>query len=219
MAHSGFKFVEAEDRRAILAPGVRLTFLRDGDRWTHALEVGKGPARVVGGIAQAVEGDPARDDPSRVVSPAYQDIQPHASGGDIQALLMGQATPHYFSAVVTARREGRGVSIKVDVADRCREPVAALAATYLVRLGSGALIDASADRIIWGGGALGGGRLELSAEGPATVALAEAGRQASRVQALAGILSSTFTQRLVYRWRWTPPGDPPPSEDHPHPPS
>jgi hypothetical protein len=207
MSHSGLEFLETEERRAILAPGFRLTFSRVGDRWTHDLAIGDGPAHPGATIATAVEGDPDRDDPSRVVSPAYQEIQPHAFDGGVRALLTGQSTPHHFSAVMTARRDAEGVSIELDVADRCRSPVVALAGTYLVRLGSGALIDAGPHRIVWEHDLLRGGRLEFLAEGPNSVSLAEAGRQATRVQAIARIDPSTFTQRLVYGWRWTPPSE------------
>jgi hypothetical protein len=203
MSLSGFKFVTGEDRQKILAPGVRLTFLRAGDRWSHALAVGDGDQNLLAGIAESVESDPDRDDPARVVSPAYQEVQPHFAEGNVCALLTGQSTPHHFSAVVTARSTGEVIVIEFDVADRCRALVSALASTYLVRLGPGALIDAGSHRIVWQGDELGRGRLEFLAEAPNCLSLAEAGRQASRVQAIARIDPSTFTQRLGYRWRWT----------------
>jgi hypothetical protein len=99
------------------------------------------------------------------------------------------------------------VVLGVDIADRCRSTVEVLAATYLVQLGSSDLIDAGPGRVLWGGGALGQGRLEFTTDGGAgSVALAEAGRRATRVQALAALDPSTHTQRLYYSWRWTPPG-------------
>jgi hypothetical protein len=93
--------------------------------------------------------------------------------------------------------------VDIDVADRCRGPVESLAATYLVRLDSGALVDASPEIIAWNSGDPSPGRLELIAEPPSRVALAEAGRQATRVQVLAAIEPGAFTHRLRYRWRWT----------------
>ncbi|MBV8554656.1 MAG: hypothetical protein JO116_03765 [Planctomycetaceae bacterium] len=209
--HRGIQLEEAEDRRSIVAPGLRLTFATLGARWTHALTVGGEAGRDLLEVACAVESDPDRGDPARVVSPSYQAVQPQACAGGVRMLLTGMSVPHHFSAVVTARREGdgpgAGVVIDVDVADRCRAPIAVLAATYLVRLGSGALLDAGPDRVVWGGGPLDQGRLEFTTEGgPDTVALAEAGRQAARVQALARLQPTTFTQRLRYQWRWTPPG-------------
>ena len=38
---------------------------------------------------------------------------------------------------------------------------------------------------------------------PASLTLAEAGRQAARVQVLAAIQPGSFTHRLRYRWCWT----------------
>jgi hypothetical protein len=213
MPQPGFQFEEAEHRGVLSAPGLRLSFSRVGDRWTHVLEVGDGDGALA--VASAVEGDPDRDDPARVVSPSYQEIRPHAFDGGVRALLTGQSSPHHFSAVVTARRDGEGVAVEFDVADRCRRPVAALAGTYLVRLGSGALVDASPGRIVWGGDVLGSGRLEFSAEGPGSVSLGEAGRRAARVQAIALVVPITFTHRFVYRWRWTPGVLMPPDESSP----
>jgi hypothetical protein len=205
MSHADFKFRTGEDRQTILTPGLRLTFLRVGERWSHALAVGAGDQRLLAGIAATVEGEPARDNPARVISPAYQDVQPHFNEGEVCALLTGQSIPHHFSAVVTARRVGPSVEIAVDIADRCRAPVEVLAATYLVQLGSSDLIDAGTDCIVWGGDALGRGRLEFTTSGGVgSVALAEAGRRATRVQALARLDPTTYTQRLFYSWRWTP---------------
>ena len=204
MADTGFKFVTGEDRQMIVATGLRVTFRRIGESWCHALAVGDDGQEVLAGIAESVEGDPQGGDPARVVSPAYQDVQPHFAEGETCALLTGQSTPHHFSAVLTARREGPSLVVAVDVADRCRAPIEALAATYLVQLGSSDLIDADSGRIVWGGDALGQGRLEFAARDGVDVALAEAGRRASRVQALARLVPTTHTQRLYYSWRWTP---------------
>jgi hypothetical protein len=204
MSRPEFRFETGDDRQTIRAPGLRLAFRRGGERWAHALAVGDGTSDVLIGVAESVEGDPDRDDPARVISPAYQDVQPHFTEGNTCALLTGQSTPHHFSAVVTARRDGPSTVVEVDVADRCRGPVEVLAATYLVQLGSSDLVDAGPDRIVWGGEALGHGRLEFSAGGVDDVAMAEAGRRATRVQALARLVPSTHTQRLFYSWRWTP---------------
>jgi hypothetical protein len=204
MSPPEFRFETGDDRQTIHAPGLRLTFRRGGERWAHALAVGDGTSDLLIGVAESVEGDTDRDDPARVISPAYQDVQPHFAEGNTCALLTGQSTPHHFSAVVTARRDGPSTVVEVDVADRCRGPIDVLAATYLVQLGSGDLVDAGPGRIIWGGQALGRGRLELTAGGASDLAMAEAGRRATRVQALARLDPATYTQRLVYSWRWTP---------------
>lgn len=198
----GLSYLETADRRTVLGPGLRLSFSWTGDRWSHALEVG-GQAPVE--VARSVESDAQRDDPARVVSPAYQEIREHPFAEGVRVLLTGQATPHHFSAVVTVRREENGVMVEFDIADRCREPVAALGSTYLVPLGSSDLVDGTPGRAAWSGEALGDGRLEFTAEGCGTLSLAEAGRRASRVQALASIDPTVRTHRLLYRWRWSPP--------------
>jgi hypothetical protein len=182
-----------------------MEFHKAGERWTHGFFLAANQPDDLVPIAAAVEGDAARDDPARVVSPVYQDLQEHPAVDDVCALLTGQSTPHHFSVVVTTRRAGSNGVIEFDVADRCRAAIAVLAATYLVQLGSSALIDANPEGILWGGPALGRGQLEFTAGRGGTVALAEAGRQATRVQALARLDPTTHTQRLVYSWRWTPP--------------
>jgi hypothetical protein len=112
-------------------------------------------------------------------------------------------TPHHFSAVATVRTEGPTTVLEFDVANRCRASIDVLAATYLVQLDSGALGDGGPQRILWTGAALGGGRLEFIADAGGSVALAEAGRTGTRVQALARLDRTTHTQRLRYSWRWT----------------
>jgi hypothetical protein len=125
-------------------------------------------------------------------------------------LLTGRLFQHHFSAAVSVLTElddPDAVGIEFDVADRCRAPVAALAATYQVGLGSSELSDASPRAIVWrreesatepGGG----GQIELLCDAPGSLSLGEAGRQATRVQALASIVPGQFTHRLRYRWRW-----------------
>jgi hypothetical protein len=168
------------------------------------LDPEKGFGAMYEGMIRTVEGDPERDDPARVVSPVYQDIENHPVQGGVCLLLTGQAAPHHFSAVVTARRDGASYLIETDIADRCRAPVEVLAATYVLSLSSDELIDAGPERIVWGGGRLGRSRLEFSSRGVDDIALAEAGRTATRVQALARLVPTTYTQRLYYCWRWTP---------------
>jgi hypothetical protein len=197
--------VSASQRQWLLAPGLRLELRHTGDRWTHGISIAAGPARPFVLVAASVEGDLAHPDPRRVVSPVYQDLRDHAVPEGECVLLTGQATPHHFSAVLTARCDGPSAVVAVDAADRCRGPIDALAATYVLPLGSSALVDATADQIVWGGAALGDGRLELAVGAAGTLALAEGGRQATRVQALARLAPETHTQRLIYCWRWTPP--------------
>jgi hypothetical protein len=205
--HSGFSWEEAEDRVVLSGSGLRLTFARMGGHWTHLLGLAE-----AGGleIVRAVETDPLGDDAARVVSPLYQDLHRHdlAAGPGLVLLLTGRLDHHHFSAAVSLHRDREaveGLVLDFDVADRCRAPMESLSATYTVGLDSGALVDAGPARIAWWPLGPGGGQLELLAEAPGILALAEAGRGATRVQALATIAPGTFTQRLRYHWRWTSP--------------
>jgi hypothetical protein len=207
MADSGFTWEQADDRIVIRAPGARITFVRIGDRWTHHLSIGTKPGvdDAATELVSVIESDAKHDDSTRIVSPVYQEIQRHEFAGDqlrgLCVLLTGHLFQHHFSAAVSVLRDPEKtdfVVLEIDVADRCRAPVSALAATYLVRLGSSVLTGASPRAIAWSEP----GSLELSCEPPATLAMAEAGRQATRVQALATIDPLLFTHRLRYRWRW-----------------
>ena len=222
------ELVNDGDRRAIVAGRLRLAFDWTGDRWVHSLEVQKRDstasrviARSVEGdssgplgprlpdvsllvIVRSVEGDPDRDEPSRVVSPAYQQLEFQGDGLRLQALLVGQSGPHHFSAVFTVEERTPGPSpeilIKVDVADRCRGPVDALAATYTVAAPADDLLQAASTIANW---IMGPDRLSFVATEPARVCLAEAGRRATHVQALADLAGpATATRRFLYLWLW-----------------
>jgi hypothetical protein len=200
-----FRWQENDDRIVMSAAGLAMIFDRAGDRWTHRLEIGE-PA--LGVNAKALEGDGGQDSPARITSPLYQEIHRHelAARTGLCCLLTGLLFQHHFSAVITlvadtARPEM--LLLEFDVADRCRRPVETLAATYVLTIDSSALADADPHKIVWTGGKLGHGRLELIVPPPASVALAEAGRQATRVQAVALVEPARFTHRLIYRWRWT----------------
>jgi hypothetical protein len=201
----GLTWEETDDRAVMSGPGLRLTLARFGDRWTHRL--GR-PGEDEKDIACAVESDLERDSPARVVSPVYQEIhrheRPEAPG--LCLLLTGRLFQHHFSAAVNLRigpDRLQTLVLDIDVADRCRAPVQSVAATYSVGFDSSALVDAGPQLIAWEADGRCPGRLELLADPPCTLALAEAGRRASRVQVLAAIQPATFTYRLRYRWRWT----------------
>jgi len=211
-----FTWQQADDRFVIDGPGGRVTFVRTDDRWTHHLAFRAGPETGAGSSAlvSTVEDEPGREDPTRIVSPVYQELQRHEFVGDhirgVCVLLTGHMHQHHFSASVSLYRDQeaeRFVVLEIDVADRCRAPVSALAATYLVRFGSSELADAGQHAITWSGSAPeaepGPQRLELRCDSPGSVALAEAGRNATRVQVLAAIDPTVFTHRLRYRWRWS----------------
>jgi hypothetical protein len=85
-----------DDERIIVLPNFRLRFRRVGDRWTHALSI-QGRSWVT--FAKALEWDQPADDPTKVVSPVFQELH---SQGESELLLVGQAGPHYFSASVQA---------------------------------------------------------------------------------------------------------------------
>jgi hypothetical protein len=188
----------------MIGPGMRIGFARTIDRWTHALIV---PAEGGTEIARVVEGQPDRDDPVRIVSPVYQEAHRHEprGGTGLCLLLTGLWFDHHFSAAVVLAAdpaEPHVLTLDFDVADRCRAPIESLAATYVVRLDSGALAEASPGRIAWELVGPSPGRLELLADSPCSLVLAEAGRQAMQVQVVAALQAGNFTQRLRYRWRW-----------------
>lgn len=126
-------------------------FTRVGPLWAHALLM---PPASSPALVQTIDPDPVQDDPARVLSPVYQEIRRHDSGANpgMCILLTGTFFQHHFSAAVSLgidpERPDSPV-FDVDVADRCRAYVAALAATYTVRLDSGALKDASPQAITW----------------------------------------------------------------------
>jgi hypothetical protein len=200
---------QVDDDRAVLsAPGLSLSFTRVGDRWSHCLESTHGK-----GVGVARSDDlTVGEDERQIVSPVYQEVHRHqpADGPGLCLLLTGRCFQHHFSAAVTLRKDPEQpgfLEVDFDVADRCRAPIESLAATYLVGLDSGARVDADPGRIAWRSVDWGLDRIELCVEPPSSLVLAEAGRQAMRVQVLAAILPGTFTHRLRYRWRRIPSGD------------
>lgn len=186
---------DSDDRRAIRSPSVGLIFERAGDRWTHAIEVGSA-------VARAVEWEPDRDDPDRVVSPVYQEITIRRDpAGRAQALLVGRAGRHHFSAAFTFEHGPADATIVVEVADRCRGPVSALGATYTVLLPPGDLAEADPSRVAW---RLQDRLLTFLPGRETSASLAEAGRGATRVQALADSVENLArTRTLVCNYQWS----------------
>jgi hypothetical protein len=208
MAGSEFTCDQTDERLSINGPDWVVRFDRAGDRWTHRLLFGISD-RDHAEIVSAVESDCERDDPTRIVSPVYQELQRHEPAGDqidgVCLLLTGHFFQHHFSAAINLFRDPDSPSYVVldfDVADRCRSPVQSLAATYLVRLGSSDLANADPQEIAWNPGMIVPGRVEIRCGPPCRLALEEAGRQAARVQAMAVMDPAKFTHRLHYRWRW-----------------
>jgi hypothetical protein len=198
---AAFFWAEEPDRTDMCGLGMRAAFTRDGPLWAHSLFVSRADGLA---LVQTVDNDPEHGDPARVVSPVYQEIRRHECVQDAGRclLLTGTYFQHHFSAAFTLgidpERPDSPV-LDVDVADRCRVRVAAFAATYTVKLDSGALKDASPQAIIWDVLGPDTGRLELVAIAPGTLALAEAGRNATRVQVVAAITSGSSIQLLRYR--------------------
>ncbi|MHB1561031.1 MAG: hypothetical protein ACYC61_26560 [Isosphaeraceae bacterium] len=189
---------------SLRGPTFGVEFRRLADRWSESL-TSSGSELV---LARSHPGATDGDDPARVIHPVYQEVQAHgaARGASACLLLTGLSFAHHFSAAVTIavdRDHAGTVLVDYDVADRCRSPVQVLAATYVVSLDSSALESADAGRIVWRVAGPPGGRLSLAAVAPCTLAMAEAGRTATRVQILAPIEAGTFTHRLRYGWRWT----------------
>ncbi|AMV36878.1 hypothetical protein VT85_05570 [Planctomyces sp. SH-PL62] len=186
----------------IRTPAVRIVFRRAEDRWTHEFGRDQGPPLVA-----AIESGAGTADPSRVLSPVYQEVQHHAFDDDerrVRLLLTGLLHRHHFSAVLTVSTgdAGETTTIDFDVADRCRDAVVSLAATYDVRLGAGELQEADGFKIRWSGGALGEDALSFSAADGSLLAIAERGPRAVQAQALASLSPGAFTHRLRYRWIW-----------------
>ena len=196
-----WKLEQNDELVTIRTPAVRIVFRRAADRWSHEVGPDDGPARVA---SLESEADPA--DASRVLSPVYQEVQHHAFDDDerrVRLLLTGLLDRHHFSAVLTVSvDEGGATTIDFDVADRCREPVASLAATYDVSLGAGELFQADGTSVRWAGGPLGEAELAMVAADGASLALAERGPRAVQAQVLASLAPGAFTHRLRYRWTW-----------------
>jgi hypothetical protein len=209
MAGLDFLCDQTDDRLSISGPGWTVRFDRAGDRWTHSLWFG-GPGHEPSEVVSAMESQPERDDPARIVSPVYQELHRHEPASDktegVCLLLTGHFFQHHFSAAISLFRDADRpgfVVLDFDVADRCRSPVESLAATYVVHLGSSELAAGDPHAIAWNRGSIVPGRPALDCSTAAgTLALAEAGRQGTRVQAMADIDPATFTHRLRYRWRW-----------------
>ena len=189
---------ESENGFTIGAGPFRLAFTWDGVRWSHALTF---EGRL---LASSLEMEPERDDPARLISPAYQQFSHQEGGGGVQALLVGQWGPHHCSGVFTCEFQNPGISIAVDVAVRTRGVIEALAATYLVQRTSSDLRDANPLLMVWELEGHKPSRLRFEARAPAGVCLAEGGRQATRIQASGRIEPDSSTQRLYYCWQWFP---------------
>src|SRR5437016_4823086 len=124
------QIAQTDDVLSIEAAPLRLAFRWDGLRWRHELLAADRR------LASSVEWDSERDDPTRVVSPAFQQLSLQEAPAGPQALLVGQWGNHHCSGVFTVTEDHGGAAITVDVAVRSRSGLRALASTYAVDMTS-----------------------------------------------------------------------------------
>lgn len=208
---AAWKCEQTDDRVEIEGPDWRISIRRRGGRWLHGLSFGDfDPVEIERWpLISSVESDRDAEDPTRVASPVYEELQrrdePETSAKSVRLALSGKHFQHDFSAVLTVGddpEEPGTIVANFDIANDCRGEVNSFAATYLVRLNSGALLSADSESIVWAGGPLGDGTLTFRVGPGAALALAEAGRHSSRIQALAGLKADSSTHQLRYQWRW-----------------
>jgi hypothetical protein len=203
-------FEEGQDERAIVAPHLRVVFRRAGNRWTHTVDIrGPGPWST---LAEAVEWDPTRADPTRVVSPVFQEVHFQRDGEDALALLVGQSGSHHFSASFRVLQDLDGAEyprsrVEVDVADRCRSGLTALASTYRVDGAvAGLLLGPGNASYVWEPNCAGSYdaclRMLPGVAIPARIALTE-GHRGWQAQVEAEIDPTSKTQRFRYEWSHT----------------
>ena len=203
MPGAAWELSEGDELVTIRTQAVRVALRRASDRWVHEVGPADGPAWLA-----SIETPPDSEDPTQVVSPVYQEVQHHAFDDDdrrVRLLLTGLLHRHHFSAVLTVQVDDDGTTIvDFDVADRCRETLSRLAATYEVRLGPGDLQDAGPGLIAW---SLPEGSLAMAAGDATTLATAGKGPRSVHSQAIAALAPGAYTHRLRYRWAWaTRPG-------------
>lgn len=217
----GFKFVDKDDRKILATPGVRLVFEWQGDRWTHALEVADEakltkaererryldfwaePEREASSVSWLRVADSIEDtgrDPRRVVSPVYQQFHWQEDAGG-RAFLLGQSGPHHFSAVFSSASTAH-YRIDADIADRCREPIEALASTYQITPLAGELVEAETNQAEWSHPDR--GRLALATFFHGGIAVAPGpGGAVQHAQVYATLKPGEPTQRLYHAWMWS----------------
>ncbi len=190
------ELVRGDDVYAIASSRFRLSFVRDGDRW-GSLHRRRDRCRLAT-RRRSIEGG---DDPTRVVSPAYQEIQLRDDAGSRPAFLIGQSGPHHFSAVFTVRETPEAATVEVDLADRCREEVESLGCTYGVDRASGGPIVNDPEQLDWG---LGTGRLVPGGPRADPPALDESWRASTRARVASPDRSvESHGSACLYRWRWS----------------
>jgi hypothetical protein len=93
--------------------------------------------------------------------------------------------------------------IDVDIADRCRAPIDALASTYQINALAGELVEAEANHAEWEHP--GRGRLALATFFHGGIAVsAGPGGAVQHAQVYATLKPGEPTQRLHHAWTWSP---------------
>jgi hypothetical protein len=208
-----------EDQCAIHTADLRLAFAWKGDRWSHLLVLGQGGQRR--SFADSIE-QPEGGDPSRVLSPTFQDIHVQEERNAIVALLIGKSGPHHFSGsfhVSESLSSGERRSVVIaDLADRCLDPIDAVASTYQVHHFGvrSMLVDSGPTTARWTTEAEGTsvsldvtGASGTDDAGPQAghLALAQPNLQHLWAQITAKRVSDLATRQWSYRWVITRPAD------------
>jgi hypothetical protein len=218
MPNPEFWYEELASQTAMHGPGVTILLSRSSEV-AHSLRLTRvsepaddsGESRPLVFVHSILQKDADQRDPTRVLNPVYQEIVQHELPDGLRpglcVLLTGSLFEHHFSAVFSLYRDQSipsRVVLDVDVADRCRAPIAELAATYDVDYERAAhsVIDIRPSIFGWQFGPRGAAKLELLAIPQATIGEPNSSHP-SRVQINAAIDPQTHTQRLHYCWRWT----------------
>lgn len=195
--------VDRGGSRRLEGPGISLAFERIDGRWRHSLRAtdpDRGSDLV---LARSIEWDADRDDPGRVASPVFQELQFHVDpAGVSQALLLGMSGRHHFSAAMAMVVTELGVEIRVAAADRYRGEVLAVGSTYVILFEPADLVSADEARVAWANSGL---SLTMIADVATRLAIAEAGPSATQAQALSAsgsaiptrVWNYTLTARLL----------------------
>lgn len=191
---------EFQGHPTIVTPDIRLHFLLSGGQWRHRLELirpGIGDWAVV-----AAEGLVASAEPDQVVNPTFQELHFQRRGGVVEALLVGQAGPYYFSGVFAVSEDESGTTVDFDLCGRCQGASGGLATTYQVYMPKGATITPNAQRIVWSLGEPPYALEFFAGDQPQhpTRLTALKGDEFCRVEALAAN-GGQPTQQWHYQWR------------------
>jgi hypothetical protein len=204
-----------EDRCAIHTADLRLAFAWTGDRWSHLLVLGRGGRRR--SFADSIE-QPEGGEPSRVLSPTFQDMHVQEGRNAIVALLVGKSGPHHFSGsfhVSESLDSGERRSMVIaELADRCLDPIDSVASTYQIHHFGvrSMLVDSGSTTARWTTEAEGTSvSLDVTGASGTTeaghLALAQPNLQHLWAQITARQSSDLATRRWSYRWVITRPAD------------